>query len=84
MLGFATYDKNKKATLSYSTCSRATCEEFTRVAYGIPRFTWGSNLSLIRQGPAALKAKAGITRWNAAGRAARAAERTTSKSEAIA
>eukprot|EP00965_Chrysotila_dentata_P234426 6200168-Pleurochrysis_carterae.AAC.4 len=83
MSSFAIYDAYKKASFAYKTASCATCGSYTRVAYGIPQLTWDKNLSLLRKGSGVMQAQPEMSTWDKAGRAARAAEQTSSRSEAV-
>eukprot|EP00965_Chrysotila_dentata_P194181 6176207-Pleurochrysis_carterae.AAC.2 len=83
MQSFVRYDADKKATFSFATSSRPTCEDFTRVAYGISQITWNSNIALLRKGPAKMETERTIKSWKAAARSALMAEQISSRSEAV-
>eukprot|EP00965_Chrysotila_dentata_P260096 6213782-Pleurochrysis_carterae.AAC.2 len=84
MISFVRYDANDKASFSFSAGSRRTCGEFARVAYGISQYKWNCNLAQLRKGKGVLEAHSTIHAWDAAARTALAAERTSSRSEAVA
>eukprot|EP00965_Chrysotila_dentata_P037726 1254844-Pleurochrysis_carterae.AAC.1 len=83
MSSFAVYDDNNTARFVFTAASRVVCEEFARVAYGISRFSWNSNMAALRSGPNALAASAETRRWRKSARQALAREKTTSGFEAV-
>eukprot|EP00965_Chrysotila_dentata_P173661 5732995-Pleurochrysis_carterae.AAC.3 len=82
MEGFVQYDKTNQARFSFTTASRASCETYTRVAYGVSTFTWNTNMPLLRKGPGVLEAEYTARACNATARAAHAQEKVSSRSEA--
>eukprot|EP00965_Chrysotila_dentata_P075363 2488642-Pleurochrysis_carterae.AAC.2 len=84
MSSFVTYaDSNGKASFAFKTASRTTCGDYARVAYGVPKHTWDTNLALLRKGRACLRAAEEMHTWDSAGRTALAAKGTSSRLEAI-
>eukprot|EP00965_Chrysotila_dentata_P109043 3602525-Pleurochrysis_carterae.AAC.1 len=68
---FAVYDDNDIARFVFTASSRVVCQDFARVAYGITRFSWNSNICCRVQAVAEVR-KADI-----------GTRETTSQSEAV-
>eukprot|EP00965_Chrysotila_dentata_P082664 2727783-Pleurochrysis_carterae.AAC.6 len=83
MQGFVRYDESNKAHFNFTTALRFTCEEYTRVAYGVTRYSWNKNMAALRKGPGVLKAAHTMKLWGKAARAALKAEKSSSHAEAI-
>eukprot|EP00965_Chrysotila_dentata_P132944 4395860-Pleurochrysis_carterae.AAC.1 len=64
MISFASYDNKNGAHFKFDNkngvhfkfvvASRDVFEEYARVAHGVTRFTWNSNMAELRKGPGRL------------------------------
>lgn len=80
---FVSYDPNSNLhKFSYCVAGRPTCEDYTRVAYGIPIGTWNKNRSLLRE-PGAMRVHAEMSSWDRASAQALQREKSSSTAEAV-
>eukprot|EP00965_Chrysotila_dentata_P257066 6212759-Pleurochrysis_carterae.AAC.6 len=79
---FLACDTDGKAIFKYVVAGRDVCEDYARLAYGIPLGTWGQNQSLLRK-PGKMAMHVEMREWDQATAQALKSEQTSSTSEAV-
>eukprot|EP00965_Chrysotila_dentata_P170706 5635245-Pleurochrysis_carterae.AAC.1 len=82
MQSFVRFGKNGICTFDFVITDRTVCSDYARVAYGVPRSTWDSNLARLRQ-PEAMQVHAEMRDWDRASSEALRHQKQSSTQEAV-